>query len=406
MQNGALSGLKIVELGHLVSGPYCAKLLADLGAEVIKVEEPGVGDEARRREPFLHDKADPERSGLFLYLNTNKLGVTLSLKSKTGREILHKLVKEADVLVENNPPSIMEECGLQYESLKGINPRLIMTSITPFGQSGPYRDYKATELISYHIGGLGYITPPVVEAVEQYPPLKAGGQLADFCTGTTAAVATMVAVFYREATGLGQQVDVSEQEAVASFFRSAFSAYSYTKTTQGRSREARRPAGVERILACSNGYISFAPIQEDHWQRLLEMIGGSELAQDERFKDAAGRREHGEELTRVIGEWTRQHTKEEVADLIQGADFPGVPVQDVNEAVDWDHFAARDFFVDIDHPKVGKLRYPRGPYVFSKTPWRASRPAPLLGQHNEDIYCGRLGYSKEQLIRLRSAGVI
>jgi crotonobetainyl-CoA:carnitine CoA-transferase CaiB-like acyl-CoA transferase len=166
------------------------------------------------------------------------------------------------------------------------------------------------------------------------------------------------------------------------------------------------PGGVERIMACSNGYISFAPIQEEHWQRLLEMIGGPELAQDERFKDAAGRREHGEELTRVVESWTRQHTKEEVADLIQGADFPGVPVQDVNEAVNWDHFAAREFFVDIDHPKVGKLRYPRGPYMFSNTPWSAFRPAPLLGQHNEEIYCGRLGYSKQELARLRAAGVI
>ena len=406
MERGVLSDLKIIELGHLISGPYCAKLLADLGAEVIKIEEPGVGDAARRREPFLHDEAHPEKSGLFLYFNTNKLGVTLNLKSKTGKEIFRKLVKEADVLVENNPPSLMEEWSLQYERLKEINPRLIMTSITPFGQSGPYRDYKATELISFHMGGLGYVTPGLVEDVDQYPPLKAGGPLADFCTGVTAAIATMCAVFYREATGLGQQVDVSEQEAVASFLRSSVCTYSFTKTVQRRVRQVPTPTGFERILPCSNGYVNMSPGQEEHWQRLLEMIGGPELVKDERFKDAAARREHGAELNPLVQEWTKQHTKEEIAWLAQEAGFPGAPINNMDDVVNWDHFAARGFFAEINHPKAGKLRYPKGPYTFSETPWRAFGPAPLLGEHNEAVYCGRLGYTKEELVKLRETGAI
>lgn len=406
MENGALSDLRVVELGHLVSCPYCAKLLADLGAEVIKVEEAGVGDEARRREPFLHDEAHPERSGLFLHLNTNKLGVTLNVKTGTGKRIFRELVKAADILVENNPPSVMEELGLEYESLREINPRLIMTSITAFGQSGPYRDYKATELISFHVGGLGYVTPALVEDADQYPPLRAGGLLADICTGAAAAVATMCAVFYRDATGLGQHVDISEHEAVASFLRAGVCDYSFTKTAQGRTKETRRPAGFERILACNNGYVNLAPVQDEHWKQLVEMMGHPEWAEEELFKDPTARRERGDELRQILEEWTKQHSKEEIATLAQGAGFPGVPVNSIDEAVNWDHFAARELFVEIEHPKAGKIRYPRGPYTFSGTPWRAVRPAPLLGQHNEEVYCGRLGYSKEDLVKLAETGIV
>ena len=406
MERGALSDLKIIELGHLISGPYCAKLLTDLGAEVIKVEEPGVGDEARRREPFLHDEAHPEKSGLFLYLNTNKLGVTLNLKRKTGKEIFHKLVKEADVLVENNPPSLMEEWGLQYESLKEINPRLIMTSITSFGQSGPYRDYKATELISFHMGGLGFATPGVVDNPDEEPPLRGGGQLADFMAGTVAAVATMCAVFYRKATGLGEHIDVSEQEAVASFYRVPITEFLYTQQRYGRARGSRPYRGFAGLLPCKDGYVNLSPNQDHHWQGLVELMGNPEWAQDERFKERDGRRDHAQEIRDHLEEWTKGQSKQDLAEAAQRLGFPGVPLYTIDEALNAEHVLAREFLVEIDHPEAGRIRYPGAPFKMGETPWRVVRPAPLLGQHNEEVYCGRLGYSKDDLVKLREVGVL
>jgi crotonobetainyl-CoA:carnitine CoA-transferase CaiB-like acyl-CoA transferase len=406
MEDRALSDLKIVELGHLISGPYCAKLLADLGAEVIKVEEPGLGDEARRREPFLHDEAHPEKSGLFLYLNTNKLGVTLNLKSKTGRDIFHKLVKEADVLVENNRPSVMDELGLQYENLKEINPRLIMTSITPFGQSGPYRNYKATELISYHMGMIGYSTPGVVDNPAEEPPLRAGGQVADFMAGIAGAVATMCAVFYRQATGLGEHVDVSTQEAVASFARTAATEYLYTKQLYGRARGARPYVGFAGMLPCKDGYVNLSPSQDHHWDGLVQLMGNPEWAQDERFKNRDSRREHGEEIRAHLEEWTKGQNKVELAEAAQRLGFPGAPIYTIDEALNAEHLLAREFLVQIEHPEAGRIRYPGAPFKLWGTPWRVICPAPLLGQHNEEVYCRRLGYSKEKLVKFRESGVI
>ncbi len=406
MENGALSDLKIVELGRLISGPYCAKLLGDLGAEVIKVEKPGMGDEARRREPFLHDEPHPEKSGLFLYLNTNKLGVTLNLESKTGRDIFHRLVKQADILVENVPPAVMQERGLQYDDLKEVNPKLIMTSITPFGQTGPYRNYRATELISYHMGGIGYSTPGVVDNPAEEPPLRAGGQLADFMAGIAGAVATMCAVFYRQATGAGEHIDVSTQEAVASFARTGVTEYLYSNQVYGRARGARPFVGFGGILPCKDGYVNLSPSQDHHWDGLVRLMGNPEWAQDERFKNRDSRREHGDEIRAHLEEWTKGQSKEELAEAAQRLGFPGAPVYTMDEALRAEHLVAREFLVEIDHPEAGRIHYPGAPFKLLGTPWHVVRAAPLLGQHNEDVYCKRLGYSREELVRLRESGVI
>ncbi len=194
MVQGALYDLKILEYAQFISGPYCAKLMADLGAEVIKVEAPGLGDRARRYGPFPQDIPHPEKSGLFIYLNSNKKGITLDLHTTTGMKIFKELVRWADILVENNPPQFMKRLRLNYETLKEVNPRLIMISITPFGLTGPYRDYKTTELITFHMSGLGYETPGSVDDPEKEPPLKAAGHQASFLGGTMGALLTLFAL--------------------------------------------------------------------------------------------------------------------------------------------------------------------------------------------------------------------
>ena len=212
MPESALSDVKVVELSEFISGPYCTKMLADLGAEVIKVEKPGTGDITRRLGPFPNDVPNPECSGQFLYLNANKMGITLDIKSSTGKKILKELISQADIFVETNPKQMTEELGLDYESLKKLNSRLVMTSITPFGQTGPYRDYKAYPLNSYHGSGLGYLGP----SLEGEPrPIKTGGLFSEGACGVLAALGTLSALYHQRMSGLGQQVDVSVQESVA-----------------------------------------------------------------------------------------------------------------------------------------------------------------------------------------------
>ena len=213
MSEKGLGHLKILELCNLVAGPYSTKLLADLGAEVIKIEHPGIGDDARRRGPFLKDNPHPELSGLFLYLNTNKLGVTLDVTTRTGKNILIDLIKQTDIFVEDKPPALLEEMGLTYEDLRKVNPKLVMTSITPFGQTGPYRDYKAYELNSYHAGGEGYLLPTQSPDLSR-EPVKGGGLAGDCTCGLSAAIATLAAAYRMGATGLGQHIDVSKQDVL------------------------------------------------------------------------------------------------------------------------------------------------------------------------------------------------
>lgn len=402
---GALADLKILECAQFISGPYCAKLMADLGAEVIKIEAPGLGDRARGYGPFPQDIPHPEKSGLFIYLNSNKKGITLDLRTTRGMTIFKELVSGADILVENNPPQVMKRLGLNYETLKEVNPRLIMTSLTPFGQTGPYRDYKATELITFHMSGMGHGTPGVVDDPEKEPPLKGGGHQAGFLTGLTAALLTMCAVFARQGSGLGQHIDLSEQEATASLVRGAVAWLSYGNLNYSRASK-ERPA-LQRpfmgIMPCKNGYISLVAIEDFHWNNLMNVLGNPDWAEDEICRSRLTRAEHSDILEPRLLEWTMQRTKEEIAPLLQAAHIPCFPVNTIQEAVNSPHLAERGFFVDIDHPEAGKIKAPGAPVKFAQTPWRLRFPAPTLGQHNEEILGHRREYAKTDLVKMKSA---
>ncbi len=404
MAESALAGVKVLEFCQMVAGPYCTKLMADLGAEVVKIEKPGWGDEARSRPPFFHDVPDLETSGLSLYLNTNKLGITLSVESETGKKIFKELVKETDILVEDNPPGVMKRQGLDYETLKELNSGLIMTSITPFGQTGHYRDYKAYPLNVFQSGGEGYLTPGGVENVGR-PPLKAGSFLEEYDSGWNAAIAIMGALYYKKSSGLGQFIDVSKQESSISLNRmDVIVRYANERKLLTRAQQGVPYGG---ILPCKdNDYTIFVTWLERQWERMVSMMGNPDWAEDEKFKDHAGRFKHGELLNAFLVEWLVNYTKDELYHMGQANGVPFGMVNTTKDLLDSEHLKERGFFVEIDHPKTGKVKYPSAPYKFSETPWRLNRPAPLLGEHNEEIYCGLLGYSKEQLVKLREAGVI
>jgi crotonobetainyl-CoA:carnitine CoA-transferase CaiB-like acyl-CoA transferase len=408
MKDGALSDLKILEYAQFISGPYCAKLMADLGAEVIKIEEPGLGDRARRYGPFPQDIPHPEKSGLFIYINSNKKGITLDLHAATGMKIFKELVKAADILVENNPPGVMRKLGLDYETLKEVNPRLIMASITPFGQTGPYRDYKATELITFHMSGLGYETPGVVDDCEKEPPLKPAGHQASFLGGVIGALLTLLALRSREASGLGQHIDLSEQESLASFARGAVASRSYGNPAMSRTKSQRpeRFRPFMGIITCKGGYVCTIAIEDLHWESLMNLMGNPEWSKEEMCKDRQSRTTHGAVIEPKILEWTAQYTKEELTEMMQKAHIPCFGVADMAGVLSFDQLADRGFFVDIDHPVVGKVKCPGAPFKLSRTSWQLRSPAPLLGQHNEEIFCRRMGYTEQDMAMMRQAGVI
>jgi crotonobetainyl-CoA:carnitine CoA-transferase CaiB-like acyl-CoA transferase len=388
----------------MVSAPFCAKMLASLGAEVIKVEKPVTGDDARRRGPFLKDKHHLEGSGLFLYLNSDKLGISLDLETSAGRIIFGDLIREADILIENNPPQEMRRLGLNYKTLKGLNPRLIMTSITPFGQTGPYRDYKGSDLTAFHAGGLGAITPRPSVGLPDEGPVRMKGHFADFLAGLDAAAGTMCVLFERDISGTGQHLDISAQESVAVSVATSMASNSYSGITSGR--EGSAPYQPVATMACKDGFIDVQCMTEEQWQRLVELMGNPDWAHWEVFEDVFARAENWDALEPLITDWLKEKGKQEFYLEAQGRAIPSAPVNTVADFVDSEHIAARNFFIELEHPETGTLKYP-GPFLrLSETPARVSQRAPLLGEHNEQIYCGRLGYSRSELDEMRKAGII
>jgi crotonobetainyl-CoA:carnitine CoA-transferase CaiB-like acyl-CoA transferase len=401
----ALGGVKILEYCDTVSGAYCTKLMADLGAEVIKIETPGIGDGARREPPFPNDIPHPEKSGLFLYVNTNKYGITLNPANPLGKDIFKKLVQEVDILIEDKPPGAMDKMGLGYEDLKKLNPGLIMTSITPFGRSGPYKDYKAYQLNISHVSGQGNLLPIGAMDLER-PPVKVGGNSGYFDPGLVASVAVMAALFWKGKTGQGQFIEMSMQEALMSMQRVESVTFPNNGMNMTRILTARHRAHGG-VMPCKDGYVVVITPEEHQWEGFMKLMGDPEWSKEEWCKDRVTRAEHVDKFQESILEWMRARSKEEIFRNGQALSVPIAPVNSSQDIVESPQFNARNFFVEMEHPKVGKIeKFPSSPYRFSKTPWKIERPAPLLGEHNEMIYCERLGYTKEDLVQFKESEII
>ena len=399
----ALGGVKVIEYCTMVSGPYCTKIMADMGAEVIKIEVPGLGDEARSMAPFLNDLPHPERSGLFFYLNSNKLGMTLDIKKPEGKEIFKKLVEDADVLVEDRPFGEMEALGLGYDDLKEINPGLIMTSITPFGRSGPYKDYKAYQLNISHVSGQGYLLPVPLHDLER-PPVKTGGNISDYDPALMGMVGVLSALYRKMVTGRGQFIELSKQEALISMQRVESVTFANHGVIMGRGGNSRQMVGG--VLPCKDGYICVLTVEEHQWQALVELVGDPEWKEQDWYKELPARIENAGEINRRLAEWAKDKTKEEIFRKGQALSCPVSPLYSAEDLVKSEQLNSREFFVEVEHPEMGRLKFPTAPYKFSESPWSFDRPAPLLGQHNEEILCGRLGYARDQLAGLKESGVI
>jgi crotonobetainyl-CoA:carnitine CoA-transferase CaiB-like acyl-CoA transferase len=400
----ALEGAKVIDLSQEIAGPFCTKLLADYGADVIKVEPPHVGDKARHMGPFKDDHPHPEKSGLFLYLNTNKRSLTLNLETATGRQILRRLVEGADILVESYPPGYLDGLGLGYKELSAINPRLVMTSITWFGQTGPYKDFQGSEIVLYAMGGEMYST-----GIPEREPIKTALTTSQVQAGAMAAVATMGAYLLASAQGQGQHIDLSMMEALCGGIdrrASALIGYQYTGeiTPRAGGMGVRGyPAGV---YPCQDGYIEIVG-GAAHWQRIVKMLGEPEFLKDPKWTQPTAQTDPQlyEEFMAFFIPWLMERSKREIWRIAQENHVICAPLNTPADVYDDPHFNQRGFFVDVEHPVVGRFRMPGRPFIMSETPWQLRRPAPLLGEHTEEIL-QELGYTQDDILILRQTGVI
>jgi len=376
-----LEGVRVLELGHLVSAAYATKLIADLGANVIKVEEPQ-GDRARQRGPFPTGTPHLEKSGLFLALNTNKRGVTLDLRQDQDKEQLQRWVAGADILIHNYPPRLMTDLEINYEAFRQVNPKLVMCSITPFSLTGPYRDYKAYEITLAHGGGWAWLSPGASDRPD-LPPLKAFGHQADFQGGLAAAVATLGAYYRALETGTGEHIDLSVQEFVASFLEQNFVYYTYAG--QVASRLGRRLIYPWGIYQCQDGLIFLVNVEQDQWLRLMELMGNPEWASWEIFKDPFMRAENWDVLKPYLEEWIQGWKVEDLWRAGQERRICFSPVFSMAQLAQQEQLRARNFFVEVTHPQAGTLTHLEPPYQLREPWWQIRRPAPLLGEHNQEV---------------------
>ena len=385
MLPGLLSGVRVLEIGGQVSASYCGRILALLGAEVIKVEPPE-GDAARGAGPFPADRPHREKSGLFLALNLNKFGVTLDLALPEDRRHLRMLIRGAAVLVGG--PA---EYGTSRETLLRENPGLIVTSISPFGNWGPYGHFKASDLVLFHMSGHAPgMLGPVAEGGAQ-PPIRAGGHQTEFVTGLAAATATLMALFRRRQTGEGCHIEVSGFEAMVTQLISALANCAFERPPPPRVATRTADTGapipvvsVGGVLPCRDGFVAISPREDTQWARWIELMGHPAWADEERFRMREGRERYFPELWELVGQWTRLHSKHDIARRGQEQRIPCFPVNTVRDLFNDAHLKFRGFFCEIEHPAAGRLIYPGVPYRFSGlTLPLTARPAPLLGEHNK-----------------------
>lgn len=394
---GPLEGLKVLDLGHQIAGPYCARLLADQGAEVIKIERPGTGDVSRAMAPFAGDEPHAEKSLTFLYLNYNKRSLTLDLKSSEGKKILLELVRDADVLIENFEPRVMASLGLDFKTLSKVNPKLVMTSISNFGQTGPRRDWRANDLIDYAVSGVMSIS-----GYAEREPVKHGYFQAGYVGGMAGSIPTMAALLMQGATGRGQHVDVAISEALTSTLLLTVPYYTYMGETQTR----RAPIG-EAFGNCArarDGWVVAHSPRSGEWGDFCDVVDAPAL-KDPKFATARGKIANAAELDDVLG---AALAKQDRFALFEEANRKKIlfgVVQTPEDLATCRQLDERHFFHEIDHPVAGKLRYPGQTFDASESGFGISRRPPLLGEHNEEILSD-LGYSKPDVVRLREKGVI
>lgn len=390
-----LDDIRVLELANYMAGPFCGMLLADMGAEVIKVENPAGGDFSRHAPPFVHG----EGAG-FMAVNRNKLSLALNLKDERGRAIFLKLVESADVLIENYRPGTMDDLGLSYATLSALNPRLIYSSASGFGQTGPYRHRAALDLIVQGMSGLMSITGEAGR-----PPVKVGVPIADLSSGLFGAYAVMAALFARERTGRGQQVDISMLEAAMALEIWETSGYFADGRVAEPLGSAHRVSAPYQAFRTTDGYITIGATSPANWKAMCSALGMQRLEYDERFAVVASRRERYHELAGLIETITLTQPSEHWYRLLETVGVPCGVLYRIDQVVNDPHVRSRNFIVDLPHSLAGTVRATGSPVRLSDTPVRLDHAGPLLGEHTR-VVLTRLGIPGSEIDGLARSGVV
>jgi len=414
-QNGLLDSYRVLDLTN-EKGFLCGKILADLQADVIKIERPG-GDESRNLGPFYHDIPDAEKSLYWFAYNLNKRGITLDIESRDGQQIFKKLVETADFVIESFAPDYLDNLGLGYAAMSKINPRVIMTSITPFGSNGPYKNYKASDIVVMAMGGLMYIT-----GNPDQPPLRISLPQAFLLASAHGAAASMVAHFYRETSGEGQHVDVSAQECVLWEIANAIPLWELNQNILRRAGSymtGRWTGTKQRLLwRCRDGYVLFYVLGGAFgaktnkaivaWMEEENIVPDYLKAFNWDVFDMANQTQEMQDLIEVpIADLFMKYTKEELYNEAQKRGIMLCPVCTSKDILENTQLKSRDFWVEVNHPELStSIMYPGAFTKLSQTPLTIKHRAPLIGEHNLDIYQGELGLSHSELAALQQRGVI
>ena len=407
--SGLLEGVRVLDLTHYIAGPYCTRLMAGLGADVVKLERPPSGDPMRRLGPFASrpglaraDEGEASEDGAWhLYLNAGKRSVGLDLKAAQGRQLALDLADKADILVENFAPGTLSGLGLGREALLQANPALVITSISNFGQTGPYRDWRGTEANLYAMGGLMNIT-----GEPDQEPLKEGAPLAQLGAGQNAFAATMAALMYAEETGEGQQIDVSIAEYATNILENALMQYSYSGQEYTRVGNRGYGRAAWGIYPCQDGHVGIIAGPDHRWPEVARIMEREELA-DPRFASRRGRQENADEIDALMLPWLIENDKVDIFKAGQESGLGFSFVATMKDILEMEQLAARDYFVDLEHPVAGELSYPGAPISCEPgtEAWEFRR-APLYGEHTAAALTDWLGCDVARLDELAASGVV
>ena len=392
----ALQGLKVLDFTRVYSGPYCTMLLADLGADVIKVEAVGHGDDTRSFYPIKNGE-----SGYFTYLNRSKKSITLNLKSQEGKNIALELIQWADIVVENFSAGTIKKLGLGYEDAKKVNPKIIYASISGFGQSGPYSKKAAYDAVAQAMGGMTYLTG--------YPdgaPVKVGPAISDAATGIHTAAAILAALHYRERTGEGQYIDMAMMDTVFSMLENSVPIMTMLGQNPQRIGNANPGSAPYNMYQTPDGTGFSATANDSLFTRLITVMGQPELIQDPRFNSNPNRKLHEKEIDPIVEQWTMQHTTAEVEAMLDEVGVPVASAKSVAELIEDPQLLHRGMIIEQEVPGVGVVKYPGNPLKLQLTPPDTSRRAPMLGEHTDEILKDLLHYNDKQIENLRTEKVI
>ena len=397
MKKGALDGIRVLDMTRVLAGPYCTLLLGDMGAEIIKIEVPGSGDDSRKYPPFIGTE-----SAYFMNLNRNKKSLTLNLKSPEGKNVFLDLVKHSDVLIENFRPGTLDDLGVGYAKLKAINPNLVYSSISGFGHSGPYKDLPGYDIVGQAMGGIMSVT-----GWPDSPPTRTGTAIADILAGLCACIGILSSLIAIRSGRPGQKVDIALVDSVVSAMETIIQIYLVEKRVPQRTGNRYEFIYPYDTFKARDGWVVIAVGNNKLWEVFCDAIGTNHLLEDRTYQDNYDRVKAHQEVKRIVEEWAGTRTVRDIVDFLLSKTIPCAPLYTVKDVVEDPHIAdARKMIREIDHPVAGRMKVIGSPINLSDTPVEVRTPAPLLGQHNADILKSVLNYSEDQIKVLKKEKII